>query len=208
MKAARDLQSEFIDMRPAGGFDLIMADPPWAFRNFSSKGEQKNPSSHYQVAPLEWIASLPVSAIASRDCVLWLWATNPMLPQALQVIDAWGFTYKTAGHWVKRTVNGKLGFGTGYILRSAGEPFLIATRGNPKTRRNVRSVIEGQIREHSRKPDEAFEAAEMMMPEARRIELFSRQRRPGWECWGNETGRFEALDRASESGTNHHHAGG
>ena len=74
----------------------------------------------------------------------------------------------------------KLAFGTGYRLRCAGEPFLIATRGKPKTSRRVRNVIEGPRRQHSRKPEEAFAAAEAMMPDARRIEVFSRQPRPGW----------------------------
>jgi N6-adenosine-specific RNA methylase IME4 len=86
--------------------------------------------------------------------------------------------------------HGKLAFGTGYVLRCAGEPFLIGTRGKPKTTRAVRSIVEGPIREHSRKPDEAFAAAEKMMPDARRIELFSRQQRPGWTVWGNEIERF------------------
>lgn len=114
-----------------------------------------------------------------------------MLPQAFAVLDAWGFTFKTAGHWAKRTRNGKLAFGTGYVLRCAGEPFLIGARGMPRTTRSVRSVIEGKVREHSRKPDEAFAAAEQLMPDARRLELFSRQRRAGWTTWGDQAGKFE-----------------
>lgn len=177
-------------LRPFGGFDLIMADPPWQFDLFSEKGEAKAPQAQYTCTPLDWIAGLPVSALAADDCLLWLWATNPMLPQALQVLAAWGFTFKTAGHWAKRTKHGRLAFGTGYILRCAGEPFLIGTRGKPRTTRSTRSVIEGPLREHSRKPDEAFAAAEALMPAARRIELFSRQPRPGWATWGNETTKF------------------
>lgn len=179
-----------LSIRPAGGFDLIMADPPWSFDNFSAAGEAKNAKAQYACNPLEWIKGLPVEGIAARDCVLWLWATNPMLPDALAVLSAWGFTFKTAGHWVKRTKHGKLAFGTGYIFRCAGEPYLIGARGAPKTTRSVRSVIEGPIREHSRKPDEAFAAAEALMPHAQRLELFSRQERAGWTVWGNETGKF------------------
>ena len=182
---------QFIDIRPHGGFDLIMADPPWSFDNFSAKGEAKNAKAQYDCTPLDWIKSLPVAALAADDCLLWLWATNPMLPEAMAVLDAWGFTFKTAGHWVKRTTHGKLAFGTGYILRCAGEPFLIGTRGQPKTTRSTRSVIEGPIREHSRKPDEAFTAAELLMPEAKRLELFSRQQRAGWTVWGNQVDKFE-----------------
>ena len=180
----------FIRIRPAGGFGLIMADPPWSFDNFSVAGEAKNAKAQYGCMSIDDIKAMRVSALAADNCVLWLWATNPMLRQGIATLEAWGFEFKTAGHWVKRTVNGKLAFGTGYILRCAGEPFLIGTRGAPKTARYVRSVIEGQIREHSRKPDQAFIEAERLMPDARRIEVFSRQRRPGWSNWGNETSKF------------------
>ena len=183
--------AQFHALRPFGGFDLIMADPPWLYETFSEKGHAKAPQAHYTCTPLDWIKSLPVSTLAADDCLLWLWATNPMLPQAFETLAAWGFSFRTAGHWSKRNPEtGKLSFGTGYILRCAGEPFLIGTRGKPKTTRSTRSVIEGRAREHSRKPDEAFAAAEALMPDARRIELFSRQPRSGWTVWGNETGKF------------------
>lgn len=186
--------AEFHALRPFGGFDLIMVDPPWSFDNWSTAGEAKNAKAHYSCTGLDWIKALPVSALAAEDCLLWLWATNPMLPQAIETMSAWGFAYKTAGHWSKRNPDtGKLAFGTGYILRCAGEPFLIGTRGKPVTTRSTRSVIEARAREHSRKPDEAFAAAEALMPAARRIELFSRQSRPGWTVWGNETGKFESM---------------
>lgn len=186
-----NLNQCFFNLRPAGGFDLIMADPPWSFDNFSTAGEAKSAKAQYACMSLDDIKMMPVSILAADNSVLWLWATNPMLPQAFEVMAAWGFNFKTAGHWVKRTTHGKLAFGTGYILRCAGEPFLIGTRGAPKTTRSVRSVIEGPIREHSRKPDEVFHEAEKLMPEARRIELFSRQRRPGWAAFGNEIDKFE-----------------
>lgn len=186
------LAEQFAALRPPGGFDLIMADPPWSFDNFSAKGEKKNPKAHYACMRLADIKAMPVSILAARDCLLFLWATNPMLPQAIETMAAWGFEYKTAGHWAKMTKHGKIAFGTGYILRSAGEPFLIGTRGKPKTTRSVRSLIMAATREHSRKPEEAFRAAEALMPEARRIELFSRQARPGWAAWGDQIDRFPA----------------
>ena len=182
---------QFAALRPPGAFGMIMADPPWSYVMRSETGYEKSPQAHYACQSIEWIKSLPVSALAGDDCILWLWAVNPMLPQALEVVAAWGFTFKTAGHWVKRTKHGKLAFGTGYILRGAGEPFLIATRGQPKATRGVRSVIEGPLREHSRKPDEAYAAAEALLPDAQRVELFSRQPRAGWAVWGNETAKFE-----------------
>jgi len=179
-------------MRHAYGFDLIMADPPWRFSHRSPKGATaKAAGGQYETMTLAQIKAMPVPLIAAEDCLLWLWATNPMLPQAFDVMKAWGFTFKTAGHWSKKTVTGKQAFGTGYILRCAGEPFLIGTRGRVKTSRSVRSLIEGKVREHSRKPDEAFAAAEKLVPNARRIELFSRQEREGWDTWGHEVGKFE-----------------
>lgn len=173
-------------------YGMIMADPPWRFINRSSRGEAKNPSAQYRCMNLEEIADLPVSHLAAPDCLLWLWATNPMLPQALDVLRAWGFEFKTAGHWVKRTRTGKLSFGTGYVLRSAGEPFLIGAIGSPKTgARNIRSIlVEAERREHSRKPEAAFRAAEALVPGVQRLELFSRSPRPGWDVFGDETGKF------------------
>lgn len=173
-------------------FDLIMADPPWLFRTRSQKGvTRKGAGGQYRTMSMADILDMPVAKLAAPDCLMWLWATNPMLPQAFDVLRAWGFQFKTAGHWAKTTRHGKLAFGTGYILRCAGEPFLIGTRGAPKTTRGVRSLIMGGVREHSRKPEEAFFAAEALMPSARRLELFSRQARPGWTVWGDEIDRFQ-----------------
>lgn len=184
------LRSEFIALRPAGGFGLIMADPPWSYDMRSEKGYAKSPEAHYRTMDLAAIKALPVELLAAPDCLLWLWALGPQLPQAMEVITAWGFTFKTGGHWAKVGTSGKQHFGTGYILRNAGEPFLIATRGAPKTTRATRSVIIAPVREHSRKPDEAFDAASQLMPGVQRLELFSRQNRPGWTSWGDETGKF------------------
>lgn len=182
----------FEGLAPPGGFGLIMADPPWTFAARSPKGLRKSAQAHYGCMSLDEIAALPVAGLAARDCVLWLWATNPMLPHALRVMAAWGFAYKTHGAWVKRNpASGKLAFGTGYILRSAHETFLIGTRGAPRCARSVRSAVMGPRREHSRKPDEAFAAAEALLPGVARCELFSRQARPGWAAWGNEARRFE-----------------
>jgi N6-adenosine-specific RNA methylase IME4 len=199
-------------MRPAGGFQMLMVDAPWRLLMRSEEGEAKAPQAHYRCEGVEWIKSLPVGEIAASDSLLWLWAINPMLPEALEVLRAYGFTFKTAGTWVKRTTaRGRDAFGTGYILRGANEPFLIGTRGSPKTTRSTRTTvasyageevsiedlprsaitIEAELREHSRKPEEAFAAAEALMPGARRVEVFSRASRPGWSSWGNEMGKFD-----------------
>lgn len=174
-----------------GEYDLIMADPPWTFALYSQKGEEKSAQAQYACMDLAAIKRLPVDGLGKPDCVLWLWVTNPLLREGIATLEAWGFSFKTAGHWAKTTKHGKQAFGTGFILRCAGEPFLIGTRGNPKTTRVVRSVIMGQVREHSRKPEEAYREAERLMPGARRADIFSRERRPGWENWGNESSKFE-----------------
>ena len=179
------------DGLPLFGYDLIMADPPWKFENWSEAGEHKNASAKYDCMELADIKALPVGHLADKDCILWLWATHPLHREAFDVCDAWGFKYVTGGVWVKRTVKGNLHFGTGYRLRSASEPFLIATNGNPATAKNVRTVVEGVAREHSRKPKEAYVIAEKYMPHARRLDLFSRQSRPGWDNWGNEKNKFD-----------------
>lgn len=179
----------FGDLEPHS-FDFIMADPPWNFGLWSENGEEKSPQAQYTTMSLEAIKALPVLDLAAENCVLWLWATNPMLPQAIETLLAWGFAYKTAGTWLKTTKNDKLSFGTGYILRSASEPFLIGTRGRPTTARNVRSAFFGRHRGHSRKPLEGYREAEKLMPKASRIELFSRADRKGWQTWGDEIGKF------------------
>ncbi|MDF2797419.1 MAG: hypothetical protein K0R85_163 [Devosia sp.] len=182
---------------PMFGFDFIMADPPWRFDTWSVEGKKhKSPEGHYDTMATETIAALPVGHLAAGDCTLWLWGTHPMIDQQIEVARAWGFRFVTSGVWVKRTTTGKLAFGTGYRLRSASEPFILATNGNPETARNIRSVIEGRVREHSRKPDEAYGEAERMMPAARRADLFARQTRPGWMAWGNEATKFDEADFA------------
>lgn len=178
---------------PPFGFDMLMVDPPWSFALRSDKGEAKSAQAQYACMSLDAIKALPVAQLARGDAFLWLWATNPMLPQALDVMAAWGFTFTTSGTWVKTTSGGKIAFGTGYVLRCASEPFLIGKFGHPRAGRSVRSVIFGPVREHSRKPDEAYDAAEALMPAAlRRADLFSRESRPGWTAWGNEAGHFDA----------------
>ena len=181
------------DQIPLFRYGMIVADPPWSYENWSAKGEHKNASAQYECMSLQDIKDMKIGHLAAPNSILWLWATNPLLPEAIEVMAAWGFQFKTAGHWSKKTVNGNQAFGTGYILRCAGEPFLIGVNGNPETARNVRSVIEGPIREHSRKPDEAFDAAERLCGDVPRIELFSREVRVGWDTFGNEAGKFSEV---------------
>lgn len=179
----------FAPLQP-GQYDLLFIDPPWKFKKWSEANQEKSPEKHYDTMSIEDIFKLPVASLAKPDCLLWLWATHPMINVQMECLLRWGFTFKTSGVWVKRTVNDKLAFGTGYIFRCASEPILIGTIGKPKTTRVVRTVIEGLIREHSRKPEEAYREAERLMPDARRADIFSRETRAGWDSWGNEVGKF------------------
>lgn len=194
-------------LRPFGGASLIVADPPWKFEDWSEAGNKsKSPDHHYACQPLDWIMALPLDVLAGPNCLLCLWATNPMLRDAFDVLEAWGFTYKTKAEWVKRTKNGHLGFGGGRRLRSSTEPVLIATRGNPRVAVAPRGAIadpgleqidvedlgvtiEAALREHSRKPDVAYETFRSMV-DGPAVELFAREARPGFIAWGNETEKF------------------
>ena len=175
-----------------GPFGLILADPPWRFQTFN--GESAVPTQAadpYATMTLDDIKSLPLTFTGGPDCVLVLWATSPLLPEALEVMKAWGFTYKAAGPWAKQSSTGKKwAFGTGYMFRSAAEFFLVGTRGSPKTKsRSVRNLIVAPVREHSRKPDDMYDLCETLF-EGPYLELFARQQRPGWTAWGNQTDKF------------------
>ena len=183
---------------PSGPYSVIMADPPWSFTARSSKGLTKSPQAHYDCMDLPAIKALPVADVADRDCLLMMWATAPMLPQALEVMAAWGFTFKTMGTWAKQSKTGaKWAFGTGFILRSASEPYLIGTRGRPKVvSRSERNLIVAPVREHSRKPDSARASLDRMIPTGRRLEMFARESSPGWDVWGNQINKFDHQETA------------
>ena len=178
---------------PLFHFGAILADPPWRFFNYSAKGEVKNPVAHYDCMDLPGIKSLPVAHVAKPDCALVMWATAPMLPQAFEVMQAWGFEFKTAGAWAKESKTGeKIAFGTGYVFRSAAEFYLVGTLGKPAIKsRSVRNLIWAPIREHSRKPDQMHADVEALF-DGPYLELFARSTRPNWTCWGNEVEKFVA----------------
>jgi N6-adenosine-specific RNA methylase IME4 len=194
---ARDMErirAEWQALRPAGGFGLIMIDPPWLLRTNSKTKPGRNARSHYACQPLGWIKALPIRELAAPDAMVWLWTTNPMLELAFDVLAAWRLTYSTKGEWIKTTRSGGLAFGTGFTLRNCNEPYLLSRIGKPAISRSVRSAFLAPIREHSRKPEEAFRVAEALVPNVPRIELFSRTSRPGWISWGDEAGLFDRPD--------------
>ena len=172
-------------------YGAILADPPWAFRLYSDAGDAKSPQAHYACMSLADIKALPVNQLAAPDCVLFMWATAPLLREAIDLMASWGFEYKTAGAWAKQSSTGKKwAFGTGYVLRSAAEFYLVGKRGRPRQQvRNVRNLIVAPVREHSRKPDDLHQNIEALFP-GPYLELFAREPRPGWDTWGNETNKF------------------
>lgn len=179
-----------------GHYRVVVADPPWHFRVRSAKGEGKSPQAHYRVQSLADIQALPVAEWCQPDTWLWLWATNPMLPHALETLKAWGFTYSTGGSWLKTTIHGKPRMGPGFVLRTTTEPFLIGRLGKPPVMsRSVRTGLVGIAREHSRKPEEAYDAAERLFGDGPRMDLFSRERRSGWTGFGDQHEKFRRRTR-------------
>ncbi len=143
----------------------------------------------YPMMRTQDICALPVQYIAALDSILFLWAISSHLPDALAVIRAWGFNYKTVAFtWVKRTPNDTGYFlGRGYWTHSNAEICLLAGRGRPqRDGTGVRSLIVSPRREHSRKPDEARDRIVRLCGDVPRAELFARQKVKGWSAWGNE----------------------
>jgi N6-adenosine-specific RNA methylase IME4 len=173
-------------------YAVLYADPPWHFEVYNEEsGIERAAGNHYSTMSLDEICALPVPRLASPDAALFMWTTVPHLRESFDVLVAWGFEYKTNIVWVKDKI------GLGYFVRNQHELLLVATRGDmplPSPGNRPSSVIDAPRREHSRKPDEAYELIERMYSELPKLELFARQARPGWDAWGNETGKFAAAN--------------
>jgi N6-adenosine-specific RNA methylase IME4 len=182
---------------PDGVFDLIYADPPW--QTDLERGDGRDVEKHYPTMRLQEIKDQPVAAVCHRDCVLFLWATSPLLPQALDVMKAWGFTYKTSAVWAKS------GKAMGYYFRQDHELLLIGTKGQPgvpEPANRPSSVVQAAKGRHSEKPEVFHELIEQMYPDKQRLELFARKgERPGWTYWGNELGDGPAVPGSGGRGT-------
>jgi N6-adenosine-specific RNA methylase IME4 len=165
---------------PSGVFTVIYADPPWEY-DFS-QSNSRGIEQHYPTMPLDEIKTIKIPS--ADDAVLFLWATAPKLVEAMAVIQAWGFAYRTDAVWDK----GKIGMG--YWFRGQHELLLVGTKGNistPAAETRFSSVIRSPRQEHSRKPALVYEMIEAMFPNQERIELFLRGKpRPGWIGWGIE----------------------
>lgn len=203
-------------MIPGGPFDLILADPPWEYRDpdaiRSFPGTRTAPAANqYPTMTVEAMVAEfgPVLAsVAAPDCALAIWGTWPKLPELMELGRGWGFEYVTGLLvWVKMPegwIAGQLRMrepdldreavcGLGFYTRSATEFLTFWRRGKPPLPedREVRQVLHASRREHSRKPDEAYDRLVRLWPTARRLELFARESRPGWTTWGNEATKFD-----------------
>jgi N6-adenosine-specific RNA methylase IME4 len=163
-----------------GRFQILYADPPWQYEN---PGPSSSVEDQYETMDFDELAALGPDLPAADDSILFLWSTNPKMDQAIALVDAWGFRYRTAMVWIKDSI------GLGYFVRARHEVLLIAKRGSlPLPADNVRpdSVLEAPRREHSQKPEEFYDVIETMYPGLAYVELFARTARPGWVAWGNQ----------------------
>lgn len=170
------------DIKNAGRFNIIYADPPWRYDY--SLSTSRDIENQYPTMELNDICALQVTDISMPDSVLFLWATSPKLTEAIKVMESWGFTYKTCMVWVKDKI------GMGYYARQQHEILLIGSRGNlptPEPSNRPSSIIYGDRLQHSAKPESVYAIIESMYPEYNKVELFCRNAREGWSVWGNQS---------------------
>jgi N6-adenosine-specific RNA methylase IME4 len=184
-----DLASKQVAL-PTKHYGVIVADPEWRFEPYSREtGMDRAADNHYSTSSTEIIAARDVASIAADDCVLFLWATVPMLFEAGDVMKAWGFTYKSHAIW------DKVHIGTGYWFRNRHELLLVGTKGAipaPAMGEQFASVMTVARKEHSAKPDQFLEMIEQYFPTLPKIELNRRgPARPGWDAWGNEANQTQ-----------------
>lgn len=183
-------------------YDIIYADPPWSYQD---KGCNGACAKHYHTMGVDEICALPIANLSAKNCILFMWATYPQMQEALKVIAAWGFKYKTiAFQWVKLNRNVKLNnftiatvqdilhktcfFGLGRWTRGNTECCLLATKGTPHRQNNsVSQLVFAPLTRHSSKPPEVRDRIKILMGGGTRsLELFVREQVEGWDCWGDE----------------------
>jgi N6-adenosine-specific RNA methylase IME4/ParB-like chromosome segregation protein Spo0J len=163
-------------------YPVLYADPPWRYEH--SESESRAIENQYPTMTLDEICALPVDDLATPDAILFLWATSPKLAESMQVIESWGFTYRTCAVWDKQKI------GMGYYFRQQHELLLVATRGSiptPTPEHRPASVFSEARGDHSAKPVQFAAWIEAMYPTLPRIELFCRSPRDGWATWGNQS---------------------
>ncbi|WP_314158295.1 MT-A70 family methyltransferase [Actinomyces oris] len=174
-----------------GGFQTVLADPPWRFTNRTGKvAPEHRRLGRYGTMSLEEIKELPVGDVTAVNAHLYLWVPNALLPEGLEVMQAWGFRYVSNIIWAKRRKDGGPdGRGVGFYFRNVTEPILFGVKGSLRTLapgRSTVNMIETRKREHSRKPDEQYDLIESCSP-GPYLEMFARYAQPGWSVWGNES---------------------
>ncbi|WP_051077959.1 MT-A70 family methyltransferase [Corynebacterium lubricantis] len=185
------------DLEPAplpevvGGFSTVLADPPWRFQNRTGKvAPEHRRLDRYSTMTLEDIKSIPVNDVTANNAHLYLWVPNALLPEGIQVMEAWGFRYVSNIVWAKRRKDGGPdGRGVGFYFRNVTELILFGVKGSMRTLPPARSqvnMIETRKREHSRKPDEQYDLIEACSP-GPYLEMFARYPRDGWTVWGDES---------------------
>lgn len=170
-------------------YNIIYADPPWNYKVWSKKGESRSAASHYDIMSKDDIQNLPISNIATENAILFLWVTYPCLEEGLELLEYWGFRYKTCAFtWVKRNKKSSSWFwGMGYWTRANAEICLLATKGDIKRiSASVHQIIDTPIETHSKKPAIVRDKIVQLMGDLPRIELFAREKVEGWDVWGNE----------------------
>lgn len=168
-------------------YKIIYADPPWSY-NDKMAGHSFSLDHEYETQNKDWISSLHVGSIAERDSVLFLWAVSPQLPEAIQVMKAWGFKYITVAFcWSKHHKSGKKVKNLGRWTMGNVELCLLGRKGKPqRIKKNIRQLVEAERKEHSKKPDEVRKRIVELMGDLPRIELFAREKTEGWDVFGNE----------------------
>ena len=185
-----------INFNIVGKFGTILADPPWQFSNQTGKIAPENKKlKRYKTMDLEEIKSLPVERVASKRSHLYLWVPNALLKEGLEVMEAWGFKYKTNIIWNKVRKDGEPdGRGVGFYFRNTTEIVLFGTRGTKvrtlKPGRTQVNMIRTKKREHSRKPDELYKIIEKCSW-GPYLELFARGTRKKWTSWGNQSKKYK-----------------
>lgn len=168
-------------LAPPQRYPVLYADPPWQYEHV--KTDNRSLDNQYPTMALDEICALPVADAVTPDAILFLWATSPKLAEAMRVLNAWGFTYRTSMVWVKDQI------GMGYYARQQHEFLLIATKGEPPVplpEARPASVVNAPRTAHSAKPPIFAELIERMYPDLPKAELFAREARAGWWAWGNQ----------------------
>lgn len=170
----------------SGPYRVILADPPWKYKASGPWGAHR----HYSGLGVKELCALPIASLTAKNAALFMWVTSTHLPEALQVMTAWGFTFRSIGFvWLKVNRDGTPFVGMGYPTQHSTEICILGLKGKMKRQAAVSELLRARRRQHSRKPDLQYERI-MRLYDGPYLELFARQQWPGWDVWGNQAGKF------------------